>query len=339
MAPHSRLHFTLHLKPIGTGGKLSKTDLASLRLYPGVGVGSDSVAKGRVVAAIGQHREPESQRMGRGIEIRILRGQIVAEHRSDERRRQDESRLGRRVKPRQAGAGSEPDGPIGLGEISVRVAVIPDQAIGRVIVCPAIALEHGDPAVGSQPVPVARVKELRVDDIAGKAIVHRKVLQLNFPAGEVDPRDPAGREIVDPQRPIRADHDRLNPIILQPIGFGQQAAHRPLLDVEPLLAGDEQAVPGSFDIEDGCAINRKRHGFEFRTAGGKTHDAARCRHPNRAGGVTVDIVDRELREGVGKEGRSLSGGFGDNTAAGHASGFETFPPRASHPFPRPVHTP
>jgi hypothetical protein len=66
-------------------------DLAGLRLHPGVFVGSDPVATCRVLLTIGQHGEPESQRMEGGIKISILCDYIVAESRSAQRRRQNES--------------------------------------------------------------------------------------------------------------------------------------------------------------------------------------------------------------------------------------------------------
>jgi hypothetical protein len=62
----------------------------------------------------------------------------------------------------------------------MRVAVVPDQSIRRIVVSPPLALEDRDAAVGTEPVSALRVEELRADDVARKAAVRRKVTQLGY---------------------------------------------------------------------------------------------------------------------------------------------------------------
>ena len=95
-----------------------------------------------------------------------------------------------RVIPRQARAGSHPHGAVGLRQMRVRVAVVPDQSIRRIVVDPPPALEDCDAVVGTQPVPTLRVEELRVHHVARQAVLRCKVMEMNFLTVDLDPCDP-----------------------------------------------------------------------------------------------------------------------------------------------------
>ena len=226
------------------GWKFGETDLPRLRLDPRTRSAVDPVAEIHGSPQVGEHGETKHQRMGRGIEFRVLDRQIVAQYGGDEGLRQDGFWHRRGEESGEPAAGSHPEGTVGLRKVCVRVTVVPDQAVGSIVGDPASAIEPGDAAVGTEPVPAACVEKLGVDHVAGKIVLDGKVAQLQASAVDFDAGNSNRREIGNPERPIGAHGDRLNRIVLETIRYSQQTAHLPLLNVQTLIAGNEQALFG-----------------------------------------------------------------------------------------------
>ena len=174
-----------------------------LRALPGTGVVSQAIAEGRSLLPVGEHREADRERVRGRIEFVASRRRVVAEHRGDQRIGHDKLRLRDGMETRQPAAGSQPDRSVGFGKISVGITVVPNEAVRRVVADPMAPAENGGATIGGYPVTAARVEELRVHDIAGKAVLGRVVIQPDMGALEFDPRDPGRREVVDPDRPVR----------------------------------------------------------------------------------------------------------------------------------------
>ena len=157
---------------------------------------------------------------------------------------------------------------------------------------------------------------------------------------DFDARDPHRREVGNPERPIGADGDRLNRIILKPIGHGQQTAHLPLLNVQPLIAGDEQALPGGSDVGDAGAPAKGR-GTEFEPPGARqqAHDAVAASPPKpcRSSSRSIPLIEN-FADRFGTEDRRAAGRSGDCIVPARSPRSERSPPTASHRLPRPIHT-
>ncbi len=57
----------------------------------------------------------------------------------------------RRLETRKSAAGADPDYTARIGQESLAVAVVPDQAVGAAVVAPGLVVENVDAVIGARP--------------------------------------------------------------------------------------------------------------------------------------------------------------------------------------------